>query len=568
MYDVVDSAMDIGYPACFGRRCTTTGGAWYPLLVLLTIFSPGTARIPIELSDTLPAAVDNSQTPYFPPIIRQQGVGCGNAAGIGHLFNYEINCDRGTEANSRAHLYPYFHTFAFLNNGDAAHEDSLHLYYLQYMAAWKIVRENGIPDSDDYGTSDLTSTAWLDGYDNWFRAMHNRVDRIDSLKMTDRASLDTMKQWLVDHGNGSAAGGVLLLTGNIYCCAQTSVKSGPKAGSSFLKGWGWSDDPLDPNNCRNSPHALVIVGYNDSVRCDFNGDGRFVNGDSLGTWEIGAVRVANSWGTAAWDQGFIWAGYRTLFLPEEKGGLLNGNYLYYVTVKKSYVPRLTFKARITCPIRNNLSISVGAAPGRDAAIPTCIRTFDRQFNYSGGPLPMRGNGASSSIEIGLDISDLIDSIGGNETGTYFLLIDSKGGTATVDSLFLMDYTGDTTIETAYHETGVPVEPGMAEAPVTTVLGIGTDLDGIAVKKSPFSNDRQSSVRIKQTRGGTVRLILPVTGKVSGSLYTLGGQRLKSFSSTIENGELLLGTGLPPGTWLLTLLYPDQSKGSLLLHLTR
>lgn len=554
--------------ACSGIRYKCTGGAGYPLLLLLlTVYTISTARIPIEMSGTLPATVDNSQTPYFPPIIRQLGVGCGSAAGIGHLFNYEINCKRGTEANSSAHLYPYFHTFAFLNNGDAAHEDPPYLFYLQYMAAWKIVRENGIPDSDDYGSSDLSSTAWLDGYDKWFRAMHNRVDRIDSLKMTDRASLDTMKQWLTDHGTGSATGGVLLLTGNIYCSAQTTVESGPQAGSSFLKGWGWSGDPLDPNGCRNSPHALVIVGYNDSVRCDFNGDGRFVNGDSTGTWEIGAVRVANSWGTAAWDQGFIWAGYRTLFLPEEKGGILNGNYLYYITVKKSYAPRLAFKARITCPLRNNLSLSVGVAPGRDAPTPTCIRTFDRQFNYSGGPLPMRGMGASASIEIGLDISDLIDSIGGSETGTYFLKVDSRGGTATVDSLFLMDYTGDTTVVTAYHAIDVPIEPGTATAPVTTILGIGTNLDGIVVKKSPRLQSRQASVWVKQTRGGTVRLILPVSGTVSGSLYTLGGQRLKSFSAAIKNGELSVATGLPPGTWLLTLHYPDQSKHALLLHLT-
>ncbi|MBN1129561.1 MAG: hypothetical protein JXA71_11270, partial [Chitinispirillaceae bacterium] len=249
------------------------------LILALVAHSGMQAQISITISGTLPYTIDNSTATWFPPVVSQQWESCGNAAGIGYIFNYEINAARGLSAKTAANLHPYFHTYDFLNNGDETREETLHVYYRHYLPAWKIVKENGIPNSTDFGTANLNSTAWLHGYDKYYRAMQNRVDKIDSLKMTGADALTKMKQWLKDHGNGSSNGGIFLLTGNIYCYVETTVPSGPEARKSFIKKWGWSTDPADPGLCRVSMHSMALVGYHDSVRCDFNGDGRFTNNE-------------------------------------------------------------------------------------------------------------------------------------------------------------------------------------------------------------------------------------------------------------------------------------------------
>jgi hypothetical protein len=528
------------------------------------------AEIPITLNGSLPSSVDNSALESFPPVIMQVGESCGNAAGIGHLFNYEMNVTRGTSAKIETNLYPYIYTYAFLNNGDGSSEETPGVYYRHFLAAWKIVGENGIPTVADYGTSTLSSTAWLHGYDNYYRAMCNRVDAIDSLGITGPASLDTMKQWLRDHGNGSPAGGVMLLTGNIYCCAETTVPSSPGMGDSFLKAWGWSTDPVDIRRCRTSPHALVVVGYNDSVRCDFNGDGRFTNGTSVGDWEIGAVKVANSWGTAAWDGGFIWAGYRTLVLPPESGGTLDNHFLYYITVKKNYSPRLALKAGITCAVRNTISLAVGVAPGRDGTEPVKIRRFERQFNYSGGPHPMRGSGASPSIEIGLDISDLIDSLEGSREGTYFLVVSTKDGSVTVDSLSLMDYTGDSLVQTRYSDAGIRIPSGTATVPQVTNLAISTRLNGSAIRTARPLRGGGCSARLLRLRVGSTVITTRQrgSGNIRISLFTMGGRLYTRFMADPASGILSLPGKLPTGIWVLSLGFPDRTEQRFLLHLQR
>jgi hypothetical protein len=224
---------------------------------------PGSAQIPIQVSGTLPVSINNSTQTCFPPIVDQgQRESCGNATGIGYIFNYEINCARSLSGKEKANQYPFFHTYDFLNEGDEM-GDPDHDYFRHFLAAWKITQENGIPNVNDFGASDLSSTRWLSGYDKYYRAMQNRVDKIDSFAITDSTGLRKMKQWLKDHGNGSSVGGVFAFTANIYGTQEITVPSGVEVGKSMVKAWGSN---------QSSSHCMAIVGYNDSVHYDFNGD--------------------------------------------------------------------------------------------------------------------------------------------------------------------------------------------------------------------------------------------------------------------------------------------------------
>ena len=53
-------------------------------------------------------------------------------------------------------------------------------------------------------------------------------------------------------------------------------------------------------------HAMVVVGYNDTISCDINGNG------SIEDAEKGAFKVANSWGSNWGNDGYIWVMYDAL----------------------------------------------------------------------------------------------------------------------------------------------------------------------------------------------------------------------------------------------------------------
>lgn len=524
-------------------------------LLLLVIAIQNNGQIPITLSGTLPSSVNNSTLTCFPPIPDQgQREACGNATGIGYAFSYEINAARNAAGGQKANQYPFFHTFDFLNAGNETIEDTPGVYYRHFLPAWRIVRENGIPNVNDFGASDLNSTRWLSGYDNYFRAMQNRVDKIDSFAITDTVGLRKMKQWLYDHGNGSQPGGVLVFTANIYGTQEVAIPSGPGAGKIMVKSWG-SD--------LSSFHAMAIVGYNDSVRYDFNGDGKFTNtidisnaAGALGAdgrvtmadWEIGAFIAGNSWGTAAWDNGLCYAPYRTLVASTGNGGLLNGNRVYYLAVKKSYAPRLALKINIKHNVRNTIALSVGVAAVQAAIVPEKIRRFDRQFTYSGGAFPLCGKGASASIEIGFDISDLLDSLGSDSLARFFLVVDSKGGTGTVDSLSLMDYTSGMLKQTKSAQVATPIRAGTAVSPATTYVSVDFRSTGSGVKDNPLPS-RQLGYGWRM-KNGTMQISVPQKGEWRISLFTIQGKLCAGCFAAAEGGWISLPGYLPKGVYIV------------------
>lgn len=531
-------------------------------LLLLVIALPNPGQIPITLSTTLPSSVNNSTLACFPPIPDQgQREACGNATGIGYAFTYEINAARNAAGSEKVNQYPFFHTFDFLNAGNETIEDTPGVYYRHFLPAWRIVRENGIPDVNDFGTSDLNSTRWLSGYDNYFRAMKNRVDKIDSFAITDTIGLRKLKQWLFDHGNGSSTGGIFVFTANIYGTQEVDIPSGPGAGKIMVKAWG-SDQA--------SFHAMAIVGYNDSVRYDFNRDGKFTNtidisntAGAMGAdgrvtiadWEIGAFIAGNSWGTAAWDNGLCYAPYRTLVTSPQNGGLLSGNRVYYLTVKKSYMPRLALKINMTANLRNTIALSVGAAADQTATVPEKIRRFERQFTYSGGAYPLCGKGASASIEIGLDISDLLDSIGSVSPARFFLVVDSKGAAGIVDSLSLMDYTSGMVKQTKSPQVSKAILAGTMVSPTTTVVGVDYNSKSNGVTNNPFPS-RQSGFGWRM-KNSTMQISVPLNGRWRITLFTIQGKLCAERFAAADGGWINLPEHLPKGAYIVSARQSDD-----------
>ena len=53
-------------------------------------------------------------------------------------------------------------------------------------------------------------------------------------------------------------------------------------------------------------HAMTVVGYNDDIWIDINGNSVADDGES------GAFKIANSWGSGWGNKGFIWFAYDAL----------------------------------------------------------------------------------------------------------------------------------------------------------------------------------------------------------------------------------------------------------------
>jgi hypothetical protein len=406
-----------------------------------------------SLALPLPDKIDNSTYTSFRPIFNQQGGSCSQASSIGYVYTYEIDYVRGLPANTASNQYPYDFTYNFINSGSGNvggfPED-----------AWAIVKALGVPNVTAYGGFGLGKfTQWVSGYPVYYNAMTNRLDSYFTIKTATPAGITQMKQWLFDHQTGTSQGGCLVMGYNASGQLLAVIPSGlPEAGKKIMYQFGNSGG-----------HAVCIAGYNDSVRYDYNGDGKYTNSDpnDVKTWEIGAFLMVNSWGTSFGNTGKVWIPYRMLADPSGAwSSQLSG---MKTQAAAAFNPLLTYKIVLTHSNRSQIRLRAGYANSATATAPTGTpKSFAKAFNYSGGAYPVQGIN-SNAIEIGLDVSDFVPNLTSSEV-SLFLLVDSKGGTGSVASFSLLDYTGGATpIEIACPQTNVNLPTGTTTLKITKTL---------------------------------------------------------------------------------------------------
>lgn len=364
--------------------------------------------------DTLPSFIDNSLLPYFRPVFTQKDGSCGQASGVGYNFTYEINFERGTTANVQQNQFPTHHTYNFLNDGC----DNGSWYF----DGWEIIKANGVPDCQTYGGMYPvvnTGVTWMNGYDSWNTGMNNRVKELINIQVGTPEGLLTLKQWFIDHADGSSNGGVVNFAAGVMYDGYTTdtLPAGtPNAGQYVITSWG---------SVMN--HDMTFTGYDDSIRVDYNNDGRYTNdlditGDEIvdmKDWEIGGLRMVNSWGTTWADGGKAWVPYRTLALDAVDGGI------FYSTVssmraRASYTTSLKLKAHVSHNQRANLKIYAGVSADTSSTIPE--HTLELPiFLYQGG-IWYGLAGDTNELEFGLDITPLLAYVNPDDPAKYFICI--------------------------------------------------------------------------------------------------------------------------------------------------
>lgn len=383
----------------------------------------------------LPSALDNSTLPFFRPAYNQDGLSCGQASFVGYMFTYEMNRVRNLPGNIPANQYPTHFAWNWVNGGNG-------WYGASYFHSADMLRHVGTPNVTVYGgMSAGGGTRWMSGYNDYYHAMHNRIHDAYSIDVSTVEGLQILKHYLHDHLDGSEHGGVATFYANpppLY-----SLPAGtPEAGKKVAISWSSAN------------HAMTFLGYNDSIRWDYNNDGQYtnhldINGDGvvdLRDWEIGGLKMVNSYGGVPnWgDGGFCYVMYKTLADPYGGGGIWN-NAVHVIKAKANTEPQLTMKVKLKHNLREQIKVTAGLSLDPNATSPSIEMDFPI-FHYQGDQRPMQGEYTeeAKTIEFGLDITSLLSLVPSGQAARYFLRVYEKdpNGTGTGDILAfsLMDYT--------------------------------------------------------------------------------------------------------------------------------
>ena len=392
---------------------------------------------------TRPDHVNNAETDYFPPVVSQVGGSCGSASRIYYMFTYEINCLRGVKGSLTQNQYPTHFTWLLTNSGSG--KDGMAI-------------ANGIPNASVYGGNTYSKTfgiqdcsdndfGWMQGYDKWYSAMFNRLERTANFpkSVESEEGREAVKQWIWNHsGNPDYPGGGICGIGVASACTQgdipstTANKAAGVVGKKYVVKWGESVD-----------HALTIVGYDDRIEFDLDGNG--VAGETDKD-EVGAWIIVNSWGNWA-NSGFIYCPYKCAMTTAT-------SYSYYCPeiyyIRRNYRPLRTFKINMEYSKRSELKLSAGISADVNATEPEQTTEFEH-FKYAGdgdsdgedAETPMLGRWADGmhyeAMEFGYDLTDLSAGFNTRQPLKYFFIIESKSsasGTGKINSCSLIDYEFD------------------------------------------------------------------------------------------------------------------------------
>ncbi|MDD2634232.1 MAG: T9SS type A sorting domain-containing protein [Bacteroidales bacterium] len=396
-------------------------------------------KLPIHYKNkSVPYEVDNTIQSCYPGLFLQGGLSCGQAACVGIGFTYEINRVRGLDGSLVENQYPTHFTWNWENGGNGWHGAS-------YYHSMLVLKDVGNPNMEIYGgTHDFGGgTRFMSGYDAYYEAMHNRINKAYAINCSDEEGILTLKHWINDHLDGSDVGGVAFFYSQHQNPGTTLPIETEHEGEKVVVSWGASAN-----------HAMSITGYNDSIKWDYNGDGQYTNDIDLNNdgiidardWEIGAFKMNNTYGGSYNG----WMMYRTLALASNEGGIWNNavNVLYPI---KEYSPMLTYKVNLYYTNRGRIKIMAGFSTNMSASKPDYYMSFPI-IDYQGAEIYMQGGTEEEDkyIEFGLDVTPFLNIIESGTPCKFFFQVlendDDGWGSGEIVDFSVIDYTSVSPVE--------------------------------------------------------------------------------------------------------------------------
>lgn len=419
----------------------------------------------------LPSGVDNSKLDCFPPI-KSQGYlnSCGPFATTYYAATHMTGLARGWSSKTTTWQFSPKWTYNFINEGNNTgtwFTETFDVLLKLGAATWKDFPYSGTDTASNYREWDLDVA-------HWRKAVGFRMAEVGRISNIHEA--EGMAQLKAMLNNGY----VILFATNIYGWRFTTFGNDPAT---------TADDALKGKKvCRvvrvdDSGHAMTIVGYNDDVWTDINGN------KVVDPGEKGALKIANSWGSSwsgyddngnlvtASSDGFTWLAYDAILSTSTVPGGDNtnrassgyqtaiwGNEVYWITARKEYTPTLLAEFSISHPLRNQLRIQVGRGVSGGTS-PTvtwpALSTFSgwqnnkkrsSVFDYLGGTYGL--NGTAGSTKPGTFVMDLTDLAQHGDLRYYLTITDSTGGTPANVSSFKLTSASGTVLASATN--GIPI----------------------------------------------------------------------------------------------------------------
>jgi Cysteine protease len=388
-----------------------------------------------EAGQSLPRSVDNSQLPSFPPIGDQQQL--GSCVGWGTTY-YQATHEYGLlhGLNNKTSNKNIFSPKWTYNNCNGGQDGGLDIF-----STYNLFTQNGLvsiasfPYDTNYKTWDLNPKDWVD-------AISRRAGPAQLVSGIGGATqnLDVIKQ-LLNNGH------ILTIGTFVESWVPGKVGKDPSAASNPHAG----EQATVWMNGYQGGHCMTIVGYDDDIWIDVNGNGKVDPG------EKGAFKIANSWSTSWGNKGFIWVAYDAFLSRSGVAGgpnagrvalceAMDNKVATAIPKAHNYTPKLIAQFSLSQTRRNQISVSVGIS---DTNSTQPVKTFNSFAVYNqGGSLEFDGTSpkAVQTATFALDLTDLIPAVQ-SATQRYYLIVrdNATGSPTTVNSFTLIDAVHNKTV---------------------------------------------------------------------------------------------------------------------------
>ena len=229
---------------------------------------------------------------------------CTSWAHVYYSFTYAINKSRGVKTTPENTYSPQW-SYNLTSNGESEGSTAADI-------EWFLEKQGGAPLSMvPYKEDPVT---WCSDMNVWRESINNRLT--DTIKYNSFGTRTTQitspsDPKLTEVKTALAKGEILTFSTEIYSWVTTKLKSHKDApGNDAYVG----EEAVKYLDGAEGSHAMTIVGYNDNIWVDVNDNGKVDSG------EMGAFKIANSWGKGYHNDGFIWFAYDAVNLYSSVAG--------------------------------------------------------------------------------------------------------------------------------------------------------------------------------------------------------------------------------------------------------
>jgi hypothetical protein len=496
----------------------------------------------IKSEDSIPQHIDLSSTKYFPPIFDQGYIGsCDWFAVVYYQMTYLFNRAYDRSADSGTTFSPKF-GYNVLNNG------GVYPYNIRVDDVYKFSLKHGSATMADF-PYDMNYKPWCTDAEIWKKALNYRLETFShfTCNNSDRTadySLPDSTAWLREIKKLLSGGEVLVIQSTTFSGSRFKAIGDDPAINEDDKYVG---EQIIYSGNNGPDHTLALVGYNDFIWVDLNGDG-IVQSD-----EKGALKIADSFGTNSYshNKGFLWMAYSTA--PSSIWQCRVNR----MTVRSSYKPKIFCKLTLNSARRDNIRFQFGRSAsnsGTDIPVDSMFVFDPNGLGYGPGTNGVSLiAGANCSFNGGLDASDgnfvfdLTDIYNENDADYWYLKIDNKSDTPCIIKKFEITDSENTVLtqdinlpDTVINkETYRFLKPLNSPATVPSRNGKIT-LNSIKTYPNPVSSELTLS-NCLSLAGGTVKL------------FSQHGRLLSTSNILSKDIIRIQMNNAPPGSYMVALI---------------